>query len=312
MTVRIVDATLREGAQAPGVTFTPGASVDVARLLSRLGVDTIECGHPYAGEAELARVRAVLDAKLPPPLLVHARARVEDIDAAAAAGAPWVGLFRGVNPISLQARVPSDLPHPLGQIEEAIARAKWAGLSVRFTLEDASRTTREDAARVYDAAAAAGADRLCWADTVGAAEPAEVASSVAWMRERYPAFPVEVHLHDDRGLAMANALAAIDAGAEWISTSAIGLGERCGITDLLVLLPNLAARGTREWPDPAALRELASLVSGISGAPPDARRPVVGRHAFTHTAKLHVKAMRRDPAAYSWIDPAKVGRTPEA
>jgi len=306
--VHIIDATLREGAQAPGVTWTPAASVEIARDLDRLGVDTIECGHPSVGPSERDRIRAVLDAGLATPVLVHARARPEDIDAARQIGAPWVGLFRGVNPVSRRARVPSNVPPPLDQIAGAIRHAKDAGLRVRFTLEDASRTDPDESEEAFAAAIDSGADRICYADTVGVAEPADVALAVGRMRARFPAVPVEVHLHDDRGLALANALAALDAGAEWVSTSVLGLGERCGIVDLTALLANVAVRGLRAWPDGDTLQRVARAVATHSGQPPDVRRPVIGENAFTHTAKLHVKAMNRDPASYSWTDPARLGR----
>lgn len=306
--VRIVDTTLREGGQAAGVRWTPGSSVAIARALAALGVDAIECGHPAVGEAERARIRAVLDAALAPRILCHARALEPDVDAVAEVGAPWVGLFLGLNDLSRIARVRKGLADLVRQIARVVGHAKSRGLAVRFTLEDASRTEDDERAAAYEAAASAGADRLGYADTAGAAEPAEVARGVEAIRRAHPSLPVEIHLHDDRGLALASALAAVDAGATWVSSSVNGLGERCGIVDTAAVLVNLAVRARRLWPDGEAIQAAADLVDSLSGSPRDARRPVTGAHAFTHVAKLHVRAMERDARAYAWIPAEKVGR----
>ena len=136
---RIIDATLREGQQAPGVSFDVRQSVEIATMLEQLGVDIVECGHPAApGEAE--RVRAVSRA-IATPVLAHARANVSDVDAVADAGARWVGIFCGVNPISLETRLGGrSFDEVKRMIIGAIAQARKRGLNVRFTVEDASRT----------------------------------------------------------------------------------------------------------------------------------------------------------------------------
>ncbi len=119
--------------------------------------------------------------------------------------------------------------------------------------------------------------------------------------------PLEVHLHDDRGLSLANALAATQGDAEWISTSVNGLGERAGIVDLAALAVNLHYRGERQLRDGALLRELSRRVGAYSRSMPDHRRPVIGRNVFHHVAKLHVRAVERDPASYEAIEPELVG-----
>ncbi len=309
MTVRIIDATLREGMQAPGVAFDAEASCRVAALLARAGVDAVECGHPAKSPAEQARVRAVASAGWAVPVLTHARAHPRDIDEAKASGAAWVGLFLGVNETSRRSRVPGrTLRELLAVIADAVARAKDAGLRVRFTCEDASRTPTAERLAAYRAAIDAGADRICFADTVGVLEPPGAASAVAEIVREFPALPVEVHLHDDRGLAVANALAAVDAGATWVSSSMNGLGERCGIVDTAVLLANLHARGLRPLAEPGILQEASRVVAEAAGVPLSPQHPVTGRHAFTHRARLHVLAMAADKAAYSWIAPEAVGR----
>ena len=306
--VRIIDATLREGAQAPGVRFSPEESVEIARGLDAAGADTIECGHPVVGQAERDRIRAVLEAGLGTPVLVHARALREDVDAAADIGAAWVGVFLGVNAYARRTRVRRPVPELHEMIGTSVAYARRRGLRVRYTLEDGSRTESAEALEAYRVAVDAGADRLGFADTTGCAEPRDVARRVDEIRAAFPGVPIEVHLHDDRGLAVAGTLAAVDAGATWISTAVLGIGERCGIPDLATVLANLAYRGARDWPPADIVQRLAARVAKITGSGPDVRRPVVGQYAFTHAARLHVLATVRDPASYSWVEAARVGR----
>ncbi len=306
--VRVIDATLREGCQAPGVAFSPQAGVEIATLLVALGVDAIECGHPIVSPKERARIRAVQEVLDGTPLVCHARATLSDVRAAAEVGADWVGIFVGVSPLSLATRTGLSRQGALRRIGEVTREAVRLGLNVRFTVEDTSRTEPEDAANAFDAALDAGASRICFADTVGVLGPHETRACVVELAARFPGVEIEVHLHDDRGLALANALAAVEGGACWISTSVNGLGERCGIVDLASLLANLAISKKRQIVRPELLHAVSARVAAYARAPVDARRPVVGQHAFTHTARLHQIAVKRDPRAYEWIDPACLGR----
>lgn len=308
-TIRVIDATLREGMQAAGGTFSVKQSVDVAQGLIECGVDTIECGHPAIGHEEQLRVAAVVEAAAGRvPVLAHARASKEDIDAVAKSGASWVGIFLGINGFSLDSRMPGrNLEELYEKIEESVGHARSLGLSVRFTVEDSSRTEAKLLAEAYGRAVRAGAERVCVADTVGLLEPAATAEVIETLRRHEPDVDIEVHLHDDRGLAMANALAAIDAGVDWISTSVNGLGERAGIVDLAALLANLAYRGLRPLSDGRRLRELSRRVGAYSRSAPDDRRPVVGRNVFRHVSKLHVRAVERDPRTYEWLPAESLG-----
>jgi len=309
--VRIIDATLREGMQAPGVRFDASQSADIAALLVQLGVDVVECGQPSASEEERARIRAVWMAIAgASELLCHARADERDIEAAAAVGAGWVGIFLGINDISLSARVPGWTRNKaLRRIADCVRFATGAGLKVRFTIEDASRTSPEATEEAYRVALQSGASRICFADTVGVLSPIEVSSRVTAIAAAFPDIQIEVHLHDDRGLALANALAALQAGATWVSTSVNGLGERCGIIDLCALIANLDFMGLRSITNPELLPELSSRVAAYTRSPVDDRRPVTGRNAFTHTGRLHRLAQRRDRRAYEWMAPERVGRS---
>jgi 2-isopropylmalate synthase len=294
--------------QAPGVRFSVAQSCDIARLLVACGVEMIECGHPAVSAEERQRVEATIAAAEPIPVLCHARARRDDIDAAAATGAHWVGIFLGCNDITRRARVTgASADELLSMIDTSVRYAVGRGLRVRFTVEDASRTEQIMLERAYMTAIAAGADRICFADSVGVLEPAGATAAAQWLRAAFPGTDSEFHLHDDRGLATANALAAIDAGASWISCSVNGIGERSGVTGTFLLMTNLHHRGDRQLVDAAAARRLSALVAAASGIPVDPLRPVVGRNAFTHTSALHQRATSRDPLTYAWIDPAVTG-----
>ncbi|MGI5429076.1 homocitrate synthase/isopropylmalate synthase family protein [Streptomyces sp. CA-179760] len=306
----IIDSTLREGTQSAHGRFTLEQSVDIATLLVRSGADAIECGHPAVGPEEVLRTAAVVEAAGGVPVLAHARAHVDDIEAVAKSGAAWVGVFLGVNEISRRSRLPGHNVEDLHlRIEESVTHARRLGLRVRFTVEDSSRTETADLVEAYRIAVAAGAERICFADTVGVLEPHEVGEQIGRLRAACPGTDIEVHLHDDRGLALAGTLAALDAGATWASTSVNGLGERAGITDYAALATNLDFRGTRPLTAGELLPELSRLVGAHSRSMPDHRRPIVGRDVFHHVAKLHVAAVEREPSSYEWMDPARVGRT---
>jgi 2-isopropylmalate synthase len=307
--IKIIDTTLREGCQAPGVRFDIEQSAAIAAALARLGVDQIECGHPSVSAFEMERVRRVVQLGLAPPVLAHARASAEDIDAVVEAGATWAGIFLGINEVTRRARVcGKSVAELLDSIAGSVSYARRRGLQVRYTLEDATRTGDELMLLAFRTAIEAGANRICYADTVGVAEPDEVAARVRAIKAAFPATELEIHLHDDRGLALANALAGVRAGADWISTSVNGLGERSGITDLCLFLANLYYLCNDRKPPGEEIQQTSALVAAYARAQVDHRRPVTGRHAFVHTAHLHVKATHRDESAYSWLTPKIVGR----
>lgn len=302
--VRIIDATLREGAQAPGVRYDAESAHSIAAAISAVGVDMIECGHPAAGPADRDRIAATR-AGTDLPILTHARARTGDIQAAADVGAHWVGVFIGVNDLSRRARLSQRVANDLsGHISHAIHHAKDLGLSVRFTVEDASRTSETELEDAFGAAIEAGADRICWADTVGVSTPKAVGGAVSAIRAAFPSTPLELHLHDDRGLALANALSGVEAGADWIAATVNGVGERCGIVDTLQLLINLQLEGRAgHAPEGAAIAAARDLVAAVTGLPVGPQRAVTGEFAHTHTSHLHRQAAKRDSAAYEAINP---------
>lgn len=312
--IKIIDATLREGFQAPGVHFTEKQVIDIAKCLSRVGVDMLEIGHPLSSNDSMNAVKAVVKANLGIPVLAHARAHKLDIEAVKESGADWVGIFLGVNEMAQKTKtIGINFENLIENLIVSITDAKVMGLKVRYTVEDGSRTPISRLFTAFSAAISAGADRICLADSVGILEPAMTSKLVSLIRQEFPNTELEVHFHDDRGLALANGLAAIDSGANWISVSVNGIGERCGISDLGVLAVNMDYRGDRtlSYESGEMLNTLSRMVSAYSRQPVDRSRPIFGRDAFHHTSRLHVKAVNKNPDSYQWIKPEMVGRTCE-
>ena len=305
--VNVIDCTLREGNQAPLVTFDQTQSIDIAKQLQLNGISMIEIGHPSASQLEFDRTKSVVDLDLSCPVLSHARASDQDIYAVAQTGAQWVGIFAGINQTSQMYRLNRTKNRILEVISSSVAYAKHLGLKVRYTVEDSSRTSKDLLLDAYETAINQGADRICFSDTVGILEPHQAGSMISKLKTAFPDIDIEVHLHDDRGLAMANALTAIEAGANWVSTSVNGVGERCGIVDTCAFLANLVYKGYRGKTCLENILTLSGMVEQITQSPPDCRRPIIGKNVFTHTAKLHVNAIKKHSNAYNWIEPKWLG-----
>lgn len=307
--IQILDATLREGEQHPGVRFTAEDKIQMVHLLEKFPVDIIEVGHPGISAEDEEVCRKVARAASRCPILMHARANIDEVRAAKRAGADWVGIWASVNDVAWQTKfVGHDLAYVLRKIHDAITEAKNLGLKVRFTVEDASRTSWDRVKTAAQTALTAGADRVSLADTAGIWEPRTCKEMVTRAVEELQC-QIEVHLHNDLGLALANALTAIDAGASVIDASIMGLGERTGITDLIQLSVALhTLRGEQRF-ELGMIPELVRAASLATGFRPDGLRPVVGRHAFTHTSAYHVQAVQRNPKAYEAYEPEWVGRT---
>ncbi|MGF1491380.1 MAG: LeuA family protein [Microcoleaceae cyanobacterium] len=306
--VHLIDQTLREGRQSPGVKLEIDQALEIAQRLAALPVEQIECGHPAAGPDDMELVQKIVALGLSCPILAHSRSCREDIDATVLSGVQWVGLFLGINDVTQRTRVVGwSVQKILDRITDSVTYARQQGLQVRYTLEDASRTDAGLMIQAFSAAVAAGADRICFSDTLGILKPERTTAIVQTIKQVFPNTDLEVHLHNDRGLAIANALAAIDAGANWISTSVNGLGERVGITDLCQLMANLHYEGLRTLTPGNQLRQLSNCVATYTRTPVADTQPVMGQHAFTHRSVLHARATRRDEMAYNWLNPALVG-----
>ncbi|MGA8942877.1 MAG: LeuA family protein [Thermoactinomyces sp.] len=307
--LKILDSTLREGEQYPGVRFTSQDKIYLLHLLEEFRVDLIEAGHPGISPEDEEICKEVAKKARRAEILMHARAVSREIQAVHRANAQWVGIWSSINEVSLFSKFGGKSRHEVkDQVAFAIQEAKQLGLQVRFTIEDASRTSWEDICYLGKAAVDAGADRISLADTTGIWEPVTCGKVVKKATEKlHP--DIEVHLHNDSGLALANALAAIDAGASVIDTSILGIGERTGIVDLLQLAVLLhEKRNCCKFPL-EKIPELSRALQWATGFRPDPLTPVTGKNAFTHTSRYHVQAVKKDARSYEPYPPEQVGRT---
>jgi len=317
--ITILDATLREGEQTPGVCFDAHIKAAIADLLDAVGVDVIEAGHPVVTPEIRAAVREIAGRGLTAKIGAHARSLKSDVDMAIDCDVDFLGVFYCVSDDRLRHHR-NDLVRAVDRISNVLSYAKQRrpSLMLRYTPEDTVRSSWENVVTAAAAAVAAGADVISVADTTGFMIPGTDRSMydyVSRLREGLAARGLEpriaVHCHNDRGLALANTLDGFRAGAEILDASVLGLGERAGITDLGTLLAvlasdfGLAARWRLE-----RLPELYRLVSRFSRVPVPVHMPVTGDNAFTHCAGVHTQAALVDPLHYQSLDPALFGRQP--
>ncbi len=318
--LRILDSTLREGEQTPGVYFDVHIKRAIAQLLAEIGIDIIEAGHPAVSPEIEKAVRQVAGLRLPALVGAHARSLDADVDLALACGVQFLGIFFCVSDERLSDRAWS-LAEASARIAEVIRKAKQKrpDLMVRYTPEDAVRSPFENVLAAAYAACEAGADVISVADTTGFMIPGTersmydyVARLCEGLGERGYEPTIAVHCHNDRGLALANALDGYRAGARTIDASVLGLGERAGIVDLATLLAVLASDFGEDgrW-QLDMLPELYRLVAEYARVPVPAVFPVTGKNAFTHCAGVHTQAALRNPLHYQSLDPALVGRASE-
>ncbi len=306
--IEILDTTLREGEQTPGISFTIDQKIAIARGLDAFGVDFIELGHPAVSPDVYEAVEALNSQNLNAKKMAHGRASKSDVNDATAIGVKWMGIFFGTSPLSLKHKFNITKSEALKQIETCVKYGKDKGLKLRFTAEDASRTSLDFLIQVGQMVQECGAERFSLADTVGCLIPARMKELVTNIRSEID-LPLHVHCHNDFGLATANALTALESGAQCVDVTVNGLGERCGLPSLAEVTTALTElyKVNHNW-DLRLLPELSQLVESFSGRISEANKPIVGKNAFTHKAGLHVKAVMEEPKSYEAISPETVYR----
>jgi isopropylmalate/homocitrate/citramalate synthase len=305
--VILYDTTLRDGEQTPAVAFTRFQRVEIARALDSLGISQIEIGFAASGPLHQEDMQAIVQAGLAAQLLSLARPLSEDIDAAREVGVGGVLLFISTSDIHMQHKLRIGFDEVLDRVRTSIAYAREAGLWVQMTMEDATRTPLDRIAAFSAVAAEAGADRVGMADTVGCATPQQFRDMVGVVRG-VTDVPVAVHCHDDFGLATANSIAAVEAGAVAVSATINGLGERAGnaaMEECALALERLYGRHTGL--DLSRFAEVSRLVAAHSGVAVPPNKGVVGRNCFRHESGIHIAAVLRDPACYEPYPPEVVG-----
>ena len=280
--IAINDTTLRDGEQMPGVAFTPAEKLEIAGSLSDAGADEIEAGTPAMGRGEQEAIRRIARAGLPIRVMAWCRMKRSDVDDAIASGVRIVNLSAPVSRLQIAAKFDRSLPKVLAAIKDVIGYAIANGLEVAFGGEDSSRAGHDTLEPILEAAAKAGAIRYRFADTLGILDPVSTRSVIEAVR-RITDLPIEFHGHNDLGLATANTLAALEAGATAASVTVLGLGERAGNAALEQVVAALNSFfGNAHRIHLPALQHLSDLVARCSGIEAGRAQPIVGKDVFTH------------------------------
>ena len=316
--IRIFDTTLRDGEQSPGCSMNQQEKLRLAHQIDRLGVDVIEAGFPIASDGDFEAVRAIAAVVRRPIIAGLARACRPDIERAwealKDAARPRIHVFLATSDIHLQYKLRITRDQCLAQAREAVAFAKSLCDDVEFSPEDATRTDPDFLCRVLSAVVEAGATTLNIPDTVGFTVPQEFGELIATIRQRVKGIEnvvISAHCHNDLGMAVANALAAVANGARQVECTINGIGERAGNASLEEVVMAMRVRPDRYPFDTDVAGDqifpASQMLSDITGVPVQPNKAVTGRNAFAHEAGIHQDGMLKNPLTYEIMTPKSVG-----
>ncbi|MGH8942839.1 MAG: 2-isopropylmalate synthase [Acidimicrobiia bacterium] len=317
--VRIFDSTLRDGEQAPGIALDPDQKVAIATQLARLGVDIIEAGFPISSPGDFRAVTRIAQEVQGPTIAALARAQAEDVDRAweaiRDAEDPRIHVFLATSPIHMQHKLRMNEEEVLATVKVNVARARDYTENVEYSPEDATRSDPSFVVAVCQAAVEAGATTVNIPDTVGYATPNDYGILIRRIVEEVKAnredVVVSTHCHNDLGLAVANSLAAVEAGARQVEGAINGIGERAGNTSIEEVVMALRVRadayGVGVGVTTEEIYETSRLVSEQTGYPIQFNKAVVGRNAFAHESGIHQHGVLRERTTYEIMDPVAVG-----
>lgn len=303
--IRFLDTTLRDGEQTPGVSLTPEQKLKIAEELSLIGVDVIEAGSAIASDGEREALRLISDAGFKAEICTYSRAKKEDIDLAVKCGADSVHLVVPVSDLHITKKLGKNRDEVYKMAMDAVSYAKERGLIVELSGEDASRADQTFLSELFRDGVSAGADRLCFCDTVGLLTPERVSEMIPPL----VLAPLSIHCHNDLGLALSNTISALKAGASCAHTTINGMGERAGNTpfeEVVMVLEKLYNYDTGI--DKKRIYSLSTLVAQLTKVPLATNKPIVGSMAFTHESGIHAHGLLRDASTYEPMSPETVGR----
>ncbi len=303
----ILDTTLREGEQTPGVNFSVDEKIEIARKLNEIGVDMIEAGDPNVSKDVYEAVKKIANEGLSSEILAHCRAVKKDLDRAIDCDVDRIAIFFGTSKTHLTYKLKKKESEAIKIIVEAIEYARSHGFKVRFTAEDATRTDYPFLVRICKAAAEVGADRISIPDTVGVMSPLKIRKLFSDLSKEISA-ELDNHCHNDLGMATANSIASLEGGATASHVSVNGLGERSGITSLSELAVALKVIYDIDTVNLAELPSLSLMVEKFSGVSLSPNTPIVGENAFIHKAGVHVAGVLENPMTYEGFPPELIGR----
>jgi len=303
--VQLLDTTLRDGEQAPGISLTPEEKAHIARKLDGAGIDVIEAGSACTGAGERQTIQRVTDLDISATVTSFCRGIKNDIDLAIECDVDGINLVVPASDKHVRDKVGITPQENVTSTAELVDYAKDHGLWVEVIGEDGSRADLNYLEQLMGASLDAGADRVCYADTVGHATPDRTLAVVSRLADLGP---VSTHTHDDLGLAMTNVLVSVAAGADLVHGTINGIGERAGNVALEEVAIALDHGYGIETMDLEKVYELAQLVANKTGVPLPPNKAVVGQNAFTHESGIHTDGTLKDDAMYEPYPPEKVGR----
>jgi 2-isopropylmalate synthase len=316
--ITVFDTTLRDGEQSPGCSMNQQEKLRLAHQLDRLGVDVIEAGFPIASDGDFESVRAIASVVRRPIIAGLARACRPDIERAwealQHAERPRIHVFLATSDIHLQYKLRITRDQCVEQARDAIRFAKSFCDDVEFSPEDATRTEPEFLCRVLDAVVEAGATTLNIPDTVGYTIPSEFGALITTIRQRVKGIEnviISAHCHNDLGMAVANALAAVSAGARQVECTINGIGERAGNASLEEIVMAMRVRPDRYPYETGVVGDQifpsSQILSEITGVPVQPNKAITGRNAFAHEAGIHQDGVLKNPLTYEIMTPQSVG-----
>ena len=303
----IVDTTLRDGEQTAGVVFSNEEKIQIASMLSSLGVDQLEVGIPTMGGDEKEAIKQIVKRKQKSSVMAWNRAVISDIEESIDCGVDAVAISISVSDIHINHKLKKSREWVLENMIKSVEFAKKNGLYVSVNGEDASRADREFLVTFIEEAKKAGADRFRYCDTVGVMEPFKINEDINYLYNKTN-FDIEMHTHNDFGMATANAIAGIKGGANHVGVTVNGLGERAGNAALEeVLMALMFVCNYKGEIDTMMFREVSEYVSKASGRILPAWKAIVGDNMFAHESGIHADGAIKNPKNYEAFDPKIVG-----